>query len=893
MKNKVFLRIAVSGFFLFFYLLSMGEILKAQTENVRLSDKQFVSKQWDNTRGLPVNTVFKVLKDKTGYIWAATEEGLVRFDGVNFRIFDQENIPGVLTPMFYDLKKASDGGVWAANANTIVYAHGNRIRAYVARTQVEGSWINTVEEIDDGSVLAGIHNGNLLRLKDGKIEFVAGWEEYKNGAVMTIEKISDGVLIGTQNGLFKYDTESGTFEEIPGYEGLEIRALLETPSGNLWIGTRSHGLFHQQRDSVIVINETVGLANNQINTIRLSDDGRIWVGMGMGGVQLIARDEITSLREIEFGFNSVNDIYITDNGNVWLSATGHGIVQMIPSDIRMLREADGLSNETTLAVYQDKEGVVWTGTPGLGMNRIENGEVTHITPDYGLEHGVVLGIYGVDDFIYLGTGYGLYRFNPETDAIDRFFTTDDGLASNIVQAIYQDSRGRVWVTSRSGGIHKLHNHQEIERVDVPDRFQSAEFISILEDRKGNIWFSTTSTGIVKLDGDDNLIGYSIHHGPSSEMVLSMYEDPEGSIWAGTNEGMLVLKDGEFKLFNRSNGLQFNGIFRMIEDEYGYLWASGNFGIQRMRVNDLLALKHDETGNMRIPVRLFDTSDGMANHEANGGVFPAGWKMNNGEIWFPTMQGVAMINPADLIRTEQAVEVHIESLRFGGNEFTITDDIVIPPGVYNLEINYGSFDYKKPHTINYSYRISALSDEWHSTGNRSTAYFTSLIPGSYNFDVKAEQFGVESDIATIFFTVEPFFYETVWFRMLILVGLFLAGYSVNKFYSKLKLGESLKKQVDEKTKELQERNQTLEAVLKDIEHQNSILKEVAWVQSHELRGPLSRMLGLIDVVKNYDQFKSIRKEKDELLNEISIAANELDGMIRKLNAEIEEFEKSDH
>lgn len=107
----------------------------------------------------------------------------------------------------------------------------------------------------------------------------------------------------------------------------------------------------------------------------------------------------------------------------------------------------------------------------------------------------------------------------------------------------------------------------------------------------------------------------------------------------------MLKDDQFQLFNRSHGLQFNGIFSMIEDDYGYLWASGNFGIQRMKVDDLLALKNDETGEKSINTRLFDTSDGMANHEANGGVFPAGWQMENGEIWFPTMQGITKINPS--------------------------------------------------------------------------------------------------------------------------------------------------------------------------------------------------------------------------------------------------------
>jgi len=885
----------IYGLFLavLFFLVSATEVLNAQTVNVRLSDNQYVSKKWDNTRGLPVNTVFSVIKSETGYLWAATEEGLVRFDGVNFRIFNQDNIPGVVSPMFYDLKRSSAGGIWAANANTIVHAKENSVRSYDARTLIEGTWITTVSEDHNGHVWAGTHSGDLLILKNGSVQLQTGWEEYKNGAVITIETISDGVMIGTQNGLFKYTRETGEIEELSTYRGIEVRAVAETPEGNLWVGTQSRGLFHHLQEEIIVIDRTNGLADNKVNTLNLTDEGRLWVGLGSGGVQMLTRSEIISLREIEFGYNEVNDIYVTENGNVWLSAIGHGIIQMIPADIRMLREEDGLSNDITLAIYQDHKGVVWTGTAGAGMNRIEEGEFTRVTVDHGLTNGIVLGIFGVDDFIYAATGNGLHRFNPETNRIDRHFTTEDGLASNIVQSVYEDSQQRVWVGSRSGGIHRLHNHLELERLELPPEFENAEFNSILEDSRGNIWFSTTSTGILKIDRDDNSTGYSIHHGPSSEMVLSLYEDPEGSIWAGTNEGLLVLmENGEFRLFNRSHGLQFNGIFRMIEDDYGYLWASGNFGIQRMRVENLLAVKHDDTRTKRISSRLFDTSDGMANHEANGGVFPAGWKMANGEIWFPTMQGIARLNPTDLIRSEPLVEVHIETIQYGDHEFTSMDDVLIPAGVHNLSIHYGSFDFKKPHTINYFYRMDALSDEWHSTGNRNIAYFTSLKPGKHTFEVKAEQFGVESNIASIAFSVEPFFYQTVWFQFLVLLGLFLAGYFVHAFYSKLKLGERLKKQVDHQTKELQQRNQKLEIALLDIENQNRVIKEVAWVQSHQFRGPLSRILGLIDVVENYDEFKTVGKDRSELVIEIGEAARELDDLIRKLNAEIEEIEKTE-
>ena len=876
--------------FLILFITADGlKHISAQSLNVRLSDQQFVSRTWDNTRGLPVNTVFRVLKDETGFLWAVTEEGLVRFDGKSFRTYNQENEAEIVSAMFYDLAESSSGGVWAANANAIVHAYGNKIDVFGARDFLEGSWITSISEDGRGNVWAGTHDGDLLNLIDDEIRLAAGWTREGKGSVMTLKKAPDGLLIGTRTGLHKYDFESGNIREMTEFSGYEIRTITINSAGNIWAGTRNHGIIYQRGETVGVIDQSSGLISNQVNVLHYSDDNRIWAGMGTGGVQILKRDEIVTLQEIEFGYNEVNDIYISDTGNVWLSATGYGIIQMIPADIRMLREEDGLSNEITLAIYQDRSGVVWTGTAGTGVNRIENGEITHITPEAGMAHGVVLGIYGVDDYIYFGTGHGAYRYNPKLNEIDRSFTTDDGLANDIVQAIYQDSRDNVWITSRGGGIHRLHNHTELERIDVPESFENAEFISILEDRNGDMWFSTTSTGILKLDRNDHPTGYSVHHGPSSEMVLSLYEDPEGSIWAGTNEGMLVLENGAFRLFNRSHGLQFNGIFRMIEDDYGYLWASGNFGIQKMKVDDLLALKRDETGEKRIHARLFDTSDGMANHEANGGVFPAGWKMDNGEVWFPTMQGIARINPSLLIETDREIGIHISSMRFGDNEFGVFDNISIPPGVHNLEINYVSFDYKKPHTINYQFRLRELSDEWQSAENRNVAYFTALNPGSYTFEVKAEQFGTESEIASITFEVEPFFYQTRLFTALILTGLFLAGYFVHLFYAKSQQGKKLEKEIGEKTKEIHERNRLLETLLKDLENQNKVLKDVAWIQSHELRGPLSRMLGLLDVVKNYGQFTLVGKDREQLIGEIDQAAVELDDMIRKMNAEIEKLD----
>ena len=269
MKSRVSAHKFTFFIFLTVFITADGlRSLNAQSMTVRLSDQQFVSKKWDNTRGLPVNTVFGVLKDEVGFLWAVTEEGLVRFDGKNFRTFNQENLPEIASPMFYDLTESSSGGIWAANANAIVHAYRNQIDVYRARDFAEGSWLTTISEDDQGNVWAGTHDGDLLVLIDGEIRLAANWNSEGKGSVMTLKKISDGLLIGTRTGLHKYHFDSGEIKEIPEFSGHEIRAVAESDTGNIWAGTRNSGILHQVQDSVVVIDQSKGLANNQINSSR-------------------------------------------------------------------------------------------------------------------------------------------------------------------------------------------------------------------------------------------------------------------------------------------------------------------------------------------------------------------------------------------------------------------------------------------------------------------------------------------------------------------------------------------------------------------------------------------------------------------------------------------------
>lgn len=871
--------------------ITLSYQLKAQT--VPVSDKQFVANQWNNTNGLPVNTVFKILQDKLGYLWIITEEGLVRFDGMTFKIYNRITLPELSTSGFFDLTEANDGGIWATNAYAVVHAFKNRLTIYNIQDQAPDIKVSSIGEGPDGNLWIGTITGGLFRLQEGVLNPVEEWTGENTGAIKVIHKTSAGMAFGCEKGLFLYQSASGSIEKVAELAGMEIRSLEKHPDGSLWIGTRNNGIFHLHAGNVLSIDTDDGLADDHVNALHATDDGSVWAGMGVGGVQVIDRDHIISLHQKEFNYNEVRDIFLSKDGSLWLAIVGQGIIQMIPGTVRTMKATDGLSMDITLAIYQDKEEVIWTGTAGAGVNRIKDGVITHITEADGLVQGIVLGIYGDGEYLYFGTGDGLHLYNPATGKIEKRFTTADGLASNTTQAIFHDSHGRTWVATRAGGVHKLHNHERIEQLTVPESYRHTDFISIMEDSQGNVWMGTNSAGLIQITPNEEINPYPINLGISSEMVLSIWEDPDGSIWAGTEGGLAVLENNTFRLFNETNGLNFNGLFRMIEDDNGYVWASGNFGIQRIRIADLMALKSDHTSEKQIPVRLFGTSDGMANREANGAISPAGWKMNDGEIWFPTMGGIAMIDPEKIYRTTRNLAVHIETLQYGEQELDPLDTtVVLPPGVYNVEVQYGCFEFQKPNSINYAFRLKNISEDWKDAGNRTTAYFSALNPGTYDFEVKAEQFGVNSEITSFEFTVKPFFYQTLWFKGILLAALFLAGSLVRQFYSKHTLGIKLKEEVSNKTMELKKRNQLLEQALDDIAKQNRLFKKVAWVQSHQLRGPLSKILGLVDIMRQYHRFKEVGKSKEELLDEISTTASELDHIIRELNKNIEEIEKED-
>jgi signal transduction histidine kinase len=339
-----------------------------------------------------------------------------------------------------------------------------------------------------------------------------------------------------------------------------------------------------------------------------------------------------------------------------------------------------------------------------------------------------------DGSLLLGTPEGLYKF-AITKISDRVRLQPQGkLMEGDVRVLVKGSRGDLWV----GGYNGL------------TRIHSGAFTH-----------------------------WSEREGLPSANVRSIYEDADGVLWVGSYDGGLGrYADNHWTRFTRADGLFDNGVFQILEDAHQNLWMSSNRGIYRVdknRLNDIANGKARKT----ILASSYGRSDGLLNAECNGGLWPAGAKDDAGNLWFPTQEGVAVVDTNIVNRNTTPPRVVIESVLLDQMPAEPNGPIMIRPGQGGLEIQYTALSFSKPEQVTFRYMMDGLDSNWEEVGTRRTAYFSHMPPGNYIFRVMAANSdGVWSITQqSIPITVMPPFYRTGWFIALICGLLLLVTYAL--------------------------------------------------------------------------------------------------------------------
>jgi ligand-binding sensor domain-containing protein/signal transduction histidine kinase len=760
---------------------------------------QYQQVVWQDQQGLPQNGISAIVQTPDGYLWLATAEGVVRFDGVRFTTFDPFNTNEIKSGNIMSLLVTRAGALWiGTHGGGVTRYQDGRFTLYSTNEGLSDTHARSLFEDHAGNVWVGTDGGGVNLFRDGRFVVFSTANGLPDNRIFAFAEDAAGNLwVGTNGGLARLSkllSEPGavataseprspsstrslppaaltTYTTKDGLPSDQIRALRFDHEGALWIGMQS-GLSRMQNGRIINTDAPEELKRSNVHAITQDREGGIWFGVFEGGLYRLkdGRYEACSAKEGLAG-NGIKAISQDQSGDLWIGTSGSGLIQLRTGRFRVYSEADGLPDLMIRAIYEDQAAGIWIGTEE-GLARFKEGRFTVYATSDGRSLRSIAGITSDHDGNLLikssraETGTQILRFREGSSVLERVRESPVKTASVILQT----QSGDVWFGTSYDGLHRVRGDQTT--IYHKQDGLADDYVQVLfEDRSHNLWIGTRN-GITRFK-DEKLTSWSLDNGFAARLVWSFYEDRTGALWIGTDgDGLLRFKDGKFAVITSRNGLYDNLAFQILEDDNGNLWMSGNKGIYRASLKEL----NDFCDGRSATVNSFSygAADGMLSRECNG-ANPAGIKARDGRLWFPTIKGVVVVEPREF--DELPPRVVIEQASLDGTVLSVGQQIQIKPGQENLEIQYTALSWSRAPQVRFKYEMAGLNDLWIDAGTRRTAYFAHLPPGSYTFRVIADNgegvWNMEGKSLRI--VVLPPFYRTWWFMTLL--GLLVIGLGV--------------------------------------------------------------------------------------------------------------------
>lgn len=480
--------------------------------------------------------------------------------------------------------------------------------------------------------------------------------------------------------------------------------------------------------------------------------------------------------------------WLEDNeGNIWIGTKEAGLARIRLRQFKEFTAADGIPGDVAQSVCEDAQGTIWVGTATGGLARKEGERFVPVpltpNPDPLIESVTVCP--DATNGIWIGTLQGsVFRYaNNEVHCLNNEVTWSfplERLRDHVANAMMQDSKGRVWFCNGSGAYY--YEDGKLNTFGSARGF--VEYLgvrAIAEGPPDTLWIGTEP-------GDVWCVSHGVltqYHRPKewpNARVSALLPEADGSVWVGTlGGGLLHLENGKFTRITAQQGLPDNSITQLLEDDEGNLWGGTYAGIFRAAKSELKTLAAGAVEEIAFSVH--GRFDGLPGQAYSGWFQPSCWRSRDGRLWFTTVKGLVAVNPRDVVVNHRPPPVVIEEMRVDGapREFksSVNDDkrsfdpapLKIGPGRHYIEFHFTGINFTAPDKVRFKWQLEGVEKQWHEGLNQRLSGYGPLLPGNYRFRVlAANSDGIWNDAgASVAFVVLPFFWETWWFKTLLIAG----------------------------------------------------------------------------------------------------------------------------
>lgn len=853
---------------------------------VRFDGTRFIL--YNKSNQLTSNFAVAIVGDKEGNVWIGTDHGVVQYSKAKITDLSDKEHTFFVESLFLD---ADDEKLWIGSRNAGLYTYDLVTRQYEFIEGIEkDDIINDILKDRDGSFWVGSEKKGLLHYKGG--EWIPRNGGLQSKEIESLKFDDEGMLyVGTTSGLYKV-ARDGQFSEVEKFKGIRINKVNRDLKGNLWIGT-VNGLYYEiGKDDWRFLSRKEGLSNNDIRDIFFDEDGSIWLGTYRGGVN--------QLRETKFA------TYFSKNGK-YIEAVG--------------------------AVCQLDENKLLIGTTEGKLFTLED----RLIKDYPVQTPLRQRIYTLlrdnKKNVWAASYDGLLLITP--DGREKLFTKKDGLLTNQIRIIFQDRQNNYWIGTRNAGLIKM-TFSSIQSKPIFEQFKYEELskvnstfiMDIDEDSNNNLLLCTNNGGITIISPQGSITNYTKKDGLESNTCFAINEDKDGIIWITTTDGLTRLKNGKLFTFNRRNGMPVENPMDVLEDNLGFLWLptqNGTIRVNKQQLNDFVDQKIKS-----IDWKLFDKNNDLEKSECTGTAHSL--MTAKGTIWFPMINELMSVEPSEIQISTKPPKIYFDKVTIDENEADITKPIVVAQGSQRVAFGYLALALLYPNSAQYKYRLNGYDKDWINAGTSRQAVYTSIPDGRYTFSVMARSSDSEWSVVNqpLSVIVLPHFYQTWWFISLAILALSSGVYAYIRIRTNsikqrsayleqlinertkliaqqrdelVALNEELRssqeevlaqrdalagkiEELDKKNDEIERINANLEEIVeqrtKVLEDQNKRISEYAFINAHNLRGPLASILGLINLISQETDYESRVALNKHLLK----SAEALDEVVRSINRMLE-------